>query len=383
MTSPQDDAPPPTWTAPGSAVPPPTWTTPGSAVPPPDLTKPPAAPPVPAQGWGGQPSWNGQPGWGAPAPTAWRPPALQPGIVPLRPLGLGEILDGAFKAVRANPRVMFGLSALVVTIAVAIESVITWYVSGLIDGAIADATASSSSMFNESDLDGIGGVLGQLVTAPITSIVTTILTGWLIISVSRSVIGQTVSPREVLRSRRIWLVLGFTLLVGVAAAVVVSAYVGLVVLFASQDQVGLAVLVGLVGGLLLVVLLVLVAVRTLLVPPALMLEGKRFRPTVARAWRLTRGSFWRLLGIYLLVSLLVGVIAQVVVTPAAILSALVFSDPLGEKFVSIVVTGIASIIAMTLSTTYLASVVALLYIDVRMRREGLDVELARAAEAGR
>ena len=44
------------------------------------------------------------------------------------------------------------------------------------------------------------------------------------------------------------------------------------------------------------------------------------------------------------------------------------------------VIGIAKIIALTLSTTFLAAVVALLYIDVRMRREGLDVELARAAE---
>jgi len=352
---------------------------------PPDVTKPvppgapPVAPPVPVQGWGGQPAWNGQPGWGAPAPTAWRPPALQPGIVPLRPLGLGEILDGAFKAVRANPRVMFGLSAIVVTIAVAIESVLTWYVSGLIDGAIADA-AASSDVLTESDTDGLGAVLSQTVAAPITVIVTTILTGWLIISVSRSVIGQKVSPSEVLRSKRIWLVVGFTALLGVAITLVVAAYVGLIVLLATQDQVGLAVTFGLLGGLALVVLLVLVSVRTLLVPPALMLEGKRFGPTVGRAWRLTRGSFWRLLGIYLLVSLLVGVITQVVVTPAAILSALVFSDPTGQEFASIVVTGIATVIALTLSTTYLASVVALLYIDVRIRREGLDIELARAAE---
>ncbi|WP_233549875.1 glycerophosphoryl diester phosphodiesterase membrane domain-containing protein [Cellulomonas rhizosphaerae] len=353
---------------------------------PPDLTKPvppgapPVAPPVPVQGWGGQPAWNGQPGWGAPAPSAWRPPALQPGIVPLRPLGLGEILDGAFKAVRANPRVMFGLSAIVVTIAVAVESVLRWYVAGLIDGAIADATASSD-LFTESDTDGLGSALSQVLAAPITTVVTTILTGWLIISVSRSVIGQKVSPREVLRSKRIWLVVGFTALLGLAIAVVVGAYVALIVLFASQDLVGLAVGFGLLAGAALFVLLVLVSVRTLLVPPALMLEGKSFWSTVARAWRLTRGSFWRLLGIYLLVSLLVGVVTQIVVTPAAILSALVFSDPMGLEFGSIVVTGIAKIIALTLSTTYLASVVALLYIDVRIRREGLDIELARAADA--
>src|SRR4029079_4528506 len=39
--------------------------------------------------------------------------AHKPGIVPLRPLTFPDILDGAFKAVRFNPKSMVGLSALV------------------------------------------------------------------------------------------------------------------------------------------------------------------------------------------------------------------------------------------------------------------------------
>jgi len=37
--------------------------------------------------------------------------AHKPGIVPLRPLQLGDILDGAVKAVRFNPKSMVGMSA--------------------------------------------------------------------------------------------------------------------------------------------------------------------------------------------------------------------------------------------------------------------------------
>jgi hypothetical protein len=382
MTSPHDDVPPPTWTAPGSGTPqqpstppaPPPGATQGTPpASPPELTKPPA----PA-GWGGQPAWNGQPGWGAPAPSAWRPPALQPGIVPLRPLGLGEILDGAFKAIRANPRVMFGLSALVVTIAVAVESVVTWYVSGLVTGELLDATTSvADAEFQATMVDGAS----QLAVAPVTALVTTILTGWLIVSVSRSVLGQQVTPGEVLRNKRIWPVVGFTIALSLAAALAIGVLVGLVVLLARGSNEGLAVLVGLLGSVGLGILLIVVGVRTLLVAPAVMLEGKRLRPTIGRAWRLTKGSFWRLLGIYLLVNLLIGVITQFIVTPAALLTTFIFDDPGNERFASIVVLGIANIIALTLSTTYLASVVALLYIDVRMRREGLDVELGRAAQS--
>ncbi|WP_029291870.1 hypothetical protein [Cellulomonas sp. HZM] len=390
MTSPHDDAPQP-WTSPGSnpgtspqPVPPSVGRPPAAPVPP---AGPPVAPPVPvhpgpggagpqATGWGDQPAWNGQPGWGAPAPGAWRPVAAQPGIVPLRPLGLGEILDGSFRAVRANPRVMFGLSAIVVTVAVVLQYVLGWYIAPFVGGALSDIDDVDPAA---GSVD-LGASFGQALTTPITSLATTVLTGWLIISVSRSVIGQRVEMREVLRSRRIWLVLGYTVLAAIAVAVAVAVVVVPVVLLATSGSGGLAALVGVLGGIALLVALFVAFTRTLLVPPALMLEGRRLWPTFGRAWRLTRGSFWRLFGIYLLVSVIVSVVTQIIVTPATLLGTFAFGGP--DAFGAIVIAAFASIIALTLSTTFLASVVALLYIDVRMRREGLDVELARAAGAG-
>lgn len=56
-----------------------------------------------------QAGWGQQPGW---AP----PPAPKPGVIPLRPLGLGEILEGAISYIRANPKVTLGLSAVVITL---------------------------------------------------------------------------------------------------------------------------------------------------------------------------------------------------------------------------------------------------------------------------
>ena len=157
----------------------------------------------------------------APPPGAsWRPPALQPGIIPLRPIGLGEIYDGAFRAIRANPKVMFGMSAIVVTIAVALQSLISWYVEGLVSTQFTD-------LANELDPEGVAGLdsslsasVGQLSGLPITALATTVLTGLLIVSVSRSVLGQVVTVREVLRGGRVWLVVAFSLLLGVAVAVV-------------------------------------------------------------------------------------------------------------------------------------------------------------------
>ncbi|MBO3083883.1 glycerophosphoryl diester phosphodiesterase membrane domain-containing protein [Cellulomonas fengjieae] len=379
MTSPHDDAPrPPTWAAPaGTGAPPPEGVPPtGPAAP---------TPPQPPTGWGQQQPPGAPGAWGPAAPpppgVAWRPPALQPGIIPLRPLGMGEIYDGAFRAVRANPRVMFGLAALVVTLAVTLQSVVQWYIKGIIAPQLTDLSTEVDPSGQMGFAEQMGSSFGLLVAAPVTTIATTILTGLLILSVSRSVLGQVATVGEVLRSRRVWLVVGFTFLTGLATLLVVGALAAAVVLLAVNDQIGAAVAVGLVGSLALVVAAVWFATRTLLVPPALMLEGKKFWPTITRAWKLTRGSFWRLFGIYLLTSILAGIIAQIIVVPASVFGQLVLRDPTATSFASIVVTGIATVIASTLSTTFVSAVVALLYIDVRMRREGLDVELARAAES--
>lgn len=59
------------------------------------------------------PSEPGEHPYGAaPAPP---PPASEstPGVIPLRPLGLGEILDGAISTIRAHWRVVLGMSAVI------------------------------------------------------------------------------------------------------------------------------------------------------------------------------------------------------------------------------------------------------------------------------
>ncbi len=46
-------------------------------------------------------------------------------MIPLRPLGVGEILDGAFASIRRNPKAILGLAAVVMTISAVISAVIT------------------------------------------------------------------------------------------------------------------------------------------------------------------------------------------------------------------------------------------------------------------
>ncbi len=349
-------------------APPPQWGQPG--------TPPPGAPPP-----GGTPPGYGMPSYGA---QPWRPPALQPGIVPLRPLSLGEILDGGVRAIRANPAVMFGLAAAVVTVATLISMLLSYYLWGVLAGSFTDLADLDAELGQAAagEVDSAVSMgVAALISQPVTSIATTILTGLLVVSVSRSVLGRKISVREVLHSSRVWWVVGFTLLLSLAIAIVGGGLVALVIWLAASDSVGGAVALGLLGGLALLLVGVWVAVRTLLVTPALMLEGKGFWRTITRAWRLTRGSFWRLLGIYLLVQVLMYFLTQVVVTPFTLIATFVGAGGEILSFSYLAIVSVGQIIALTATTTYTAAVVALLYIDVRMRREGLDIELGRAAAA--
>jgi hypothetical protein len=364
-----------------------------------------STPPTPDGGWGpGYPTPAGPPPGGAPSygpgytpapppPSAdlrgmprppglgFVPPAARPGIIPLRPLGLGEILDGAFRAIRANPRVMFGFSAVVVAITVAIQSVLQWYVGGIVAAQLSDITSDLDPTGELGFTETLAPALAALVTAPLIAIATTVVTGLLIVSVSRSVIGRRITVADAWSQswRRVLLLLVFSFVTTVTVLAAWSAWVTVLVLLGNAEQWVPMAVVGVLGGLALLVATPWFLVRTLLIPPALVLEGTSVGTALRRGWKLTRGSFWRLLGIYLLTSIMVGIVSQLILTPSQVVASFVLQDPLLTSFGGLALTGVASAIAYTLTTSFMAAVIALLYIDVRMRREALDVELTRAA----
>ncbi|MEK8228079.1 hypothetical protein NKG05_21325 [Oerskovia sp. M15] len=92
------------------------------------------------------------------------------------------------------------------------------------------------------------------------------------------------------------------------------------------------------------------------------------------------GAYWRTLGISLLAYVAVSVLASIVVYPFSAITTFFITN----TFAVLALTAVAQVISSVVTTIFIAGVVSLLYIDVRMRREGLDVELTAAAnEHGR
>ncbi|QAY63335.1 DUF4129 domain-containing protein [Xylanimonas allomyrinae] len=347
---------------------------------------------VPRYGRYGAASAQARSPYGSPAgPSPYRPPADRPGIVPLRPLTLGEIYDGAFGAVRHNPAVMLGLAFLVILAA----TVVGVLVGELL---VAPFTRFLSPVFSDpglretEDLFGFGaGEVARLYATTSGAALAFLLAGPIVngiltVSVSRSVLGEKASVRDVWArvGPRVWLLLAWSLLQTVALLVV-----GCVLLFvtflltiaAEQASTALAVLVVIPMLLGTVAVLAWLGIRLLLVPPALALERAPLWATVRRAWILTRRSFWRTFGIYLLAYVIVSVIAQIIAGALGVVGGVASLSSQSVGMAVFVTTVVTTVISTAISTIFLAGVVSLMYIDLRMRREGLDVTLAATAAA--
>jgi hypothetical protein len=280
-----------------------------------------------------------------------RPP-VTPGSIPLRPLSVGEILDGTFATIRRNPRTALGLSAIFVTV----QELLTVAAEALTGHLPAPAISVSQGSTAELGATATG-VIGWLLAA----VVGAVLTGMIVVVVSEDVLGRRTSIREVVRAVRPRL--GALVLAAVLAGAL--PYLGLV---------------------LLVVPGVFLWGAWALTTPALIVEGLGPVRALRRSWRLAVPAFWSVWGIRAL-SMLIGLLMQaILVLPFAVVAAglasLLEPDTGAVPPLTLVLSVLGSIVAGTVVTPFLAGVQALLYVDRRMRAEGLDIVWQRQLALG-
>lgn len=110
--------------------------------------------------------------------------------------------------------------------------------------------------------------------------------------------------------------------------------------------------------------------------------------SMARSAKLVRGSWWRMFGIQLLAAFIVYMLSSIIQIPFLLigtaageggLSGFVSGETSSYGWGSLIIIGIGAVIGSTITFPISAGVTALLYMDQRIRREALDIELARAA----
>jgi Membrane domain of glycerophosphoryl diester phosphodiesterase len=366
---------PPSWPAPSGdrPDPPPGYGTPPGPPPPPDYRTPPptygtppsygapppvyGAPPPGGQQYGGQ-QYGGYPGYGYQGfQQPYAAVAPKPGIIPLRPLAVSEILDGAFSTIRRHPKATLGLSAAVACVQQALT--LGWR-------AAAGTLTQSTTFFGTSSSDSSGQAVtyfgGFAVTLLIGLILGALLTGLLCLVVSDSILGKETSAGAAWNRARplAWRILGASVLVAIAESF------------------------GLVACVIPGVFLWGAWALTI---PALVLERTTVIGAMRRSWRLVTPSFWRVFGIRLLGVIIAGVLTGLLSSVTVVLTLRDSTNQFGDtssaathlSATTVVLTALIGVVVTTLTAPFLAGMVTLLYVDRRIRAEALDVQLQQAA----
>lgn len=356
-------------------TPPPEKTTafpaPGAgAYPPPGAPAGPPGAPYPPPGNGG----NLQPGYGHLVA------AHKPGVIPLRPLSLGDIYDGAFKTIRRSPGATVGAAVLVSSVAMLIPL--------LIGGLIVRLADLSVSMTETEDTTAFTGLLNgtQYGGSLVQALGLIFVTGIVSLVVASATLGRRISLGEAWQGTRgkRWRLLGLSLSLSLMILLMIAVYVAAwfpVVLVSNSPWPIVAWAVVTLPLFLCALIFVWIRVVYLAVPP-LMLEPIGIFRAIGRGWELTRGAFWRTLGISVLTSMITQFAASIIVVPvliAGFVAGYAVSGTLGTfLFLGLMVVG--QVLASAFVAPFSAGVTSLQYIDLRMRKEAYDVQLM--SEAG-
>ncbi|MEU9200460.1 hypothetical protein [Streptomyces sp. NPDC048332] len=327
------------------------------------------------------------PGWGAPSQgPGWghRPAAAKPGVIPLRPLGIGEILDGAVSTMRAHWRTVLGITLAVSVIAQTGILLVQRYL--LPEPPSIDRNATGSEALRQATDALRSSLLNSAPPLLISMLATIFTTAVLTVVISRSVLGRSVTLSDAWAEARPRLLplLGLTLLLALMAAVIMTAGILPGFLIGDTAGVGLAFLGLLAAGGVFLWLMV----RFCLASPALMLERQSITASLRRSAKLVRGAWWRTFGILALTWLLTFIVALVIGMPFGLI-AMAVDDGDVSSFLTdgatsfgwpfLIVSAIGDVVIATITYPLSAGVMALLYVDQRIRREALDLDLARAA----
>lgn len=351
----------------------------------------PAVPAFPAPGTAAAPPgapapWASYPGGRGPQPGAGSVlgAAHKPGAFPLRPLTLGAIYDGAFRIIRFNPRATVGAAVLVTAIAMVVPVLLTAVLT-FSTGLALDSSGEVDADASTAELIGVLAAYGSLLLSVLLSQVGVVLVTGMIAHVTRAAaVGRRLDLGQAwaaTRGRR-WRLIGLTALINLAFLALAIVYVLLwVVVVVAAPGPLLIVLWGVVTVPAFLCLCCWLWIRLYYLPvPALMLEDVSVVGALGRGWNLTSRQYWRTFGIALLTVVISQVAGGMLSAPASIGGQIgAFAFPEYAALLLVGSQAVTLVIQNAFVAPFLASVTSIQYLDLRIRKEALDVELMREA----
>jgi hypothetical protein len=297
----------------------------------------------------------------------------------LRPLGVGDIVDRVFSVYRGRPILFIALSAVpylalflvIGGIALSLGSLLV-PLGPFIDSLSDSLTVTTGTRPNVPITPEVGTAIVALVVLGVIAVLVSVLflsvqIGSLVDAASARYMGREttvgasfraglkVAPKIIATG----LLLFFSLTVG---------WIALFFLVAVANN-ALIATVGIVGGL---VATVFVFASWLVAPVVAALEPVGPLHAVRRSWWLSNGHRWRILGLQILLVVLQAVLSTLI-------SFIFIAAFISDAFVRVVLQNIVNVIATVLWAPIEWGTFTILYFDLRVRKEALDLQLAAEA----
>ena len=322
------------------------------------------------------------------------PSPVQPGIVPLRPLGVGDLFSGTFEALSKNPFILFILPGIV-TIVAGIITLVTIYFALPNFTSLVDFDGHIST----DDLSTIGMTMA-LRTIPFVLILLGLAGLFPAIVVPNgtadAIIGKKLSAEDAFKrfkSRLLamtglnipWAFL-FTLIVSVTFAVfsLVALGVNYVTDRSHTQMMMVFLLFGSVGAITTFLVCVFFHVRFIFAQTVCAVENLSPFKALKRSWKLTQGVAFKTLGRTILIAMVMGAIGSIFSGVLSTFTTFTISTDFTSFTISTdpqmyltaiplaaVASTIVQMLVMPLSQTY----IALMYVDERIRKENFAYTL--------
>ncbi|MFJ2894471.1 hypothetical protein ACIO87_06255 [Streptomyces sp. NPDC087218] len=332
------------------------------------------------------------------------PPPPRPGVIPLAPLKLGDILGGAFSAMGRHWKQLFGMGAaayggalvIVVTAALIAYSAISEPLRRVVELS-ADEDATAADVMPLVIAFGVVWLVAMLAFV----VATALLYATVPVVLQEAVLGRSTTFGAVWR--RVWprvpAVIGTVFLCFLIAMVpmvlVVVGFFALVIgaiTLAHDTGATLWVVLGFLGAFATTPLAVWLWVKFCLAPSVAVFENQSPVAALRRSSQLVRGDWWRVFGITLLAFGIAAVASYLIQIPFSFLGmfsgiiggASLDADPNPASVVFamsgyLVIMLLGQLVGQFFSATFPQLVTGLVYVDRRLRTENLGPVLAEAA----
>jgi hypothetical protein len=309
------------------------------------------------------------------------PPSTDAIISRLRPRSIGEILDQSFRLYRKHFLTFLAITAIVeipITLGIQLASSFLQGRTATLDDTFSVQTTNERA-------------ISLLLTTGLVLLLT--LLGGLILYVGQGALTAAVADSYLDRPvsfdrgyaamwKRIKPLIGAIV---IQAGATIAVFLPLIAIFLMALLPGLDTtggptsLLGLICFVYLfliagVVAVVYIFMRWTVVVPAIMVEDLGAREGLRRSWQLVEGYWWRTLGLSILIAILSSIITG---APIALITGIITVAFRDIDFVTIsLITAIVTALVTTIFVPLQLIATTLYYFDLRVRREGFDLETA-------